>query len=694
VRVTRTVPLKLVERIVIAIALLFVVWSVWLAPRARPIVPLGAAIPAAPGFAPGAVYSTTPPEQVPAGVPIYGSWFGGRNESRGTMATPWYAAPPRVLVYVSGYPTSPGMSLTLEVRDANGTRSIPVTSRNPGEAWYPAAVNVPQSPGATFRVVAVDGSTSYWLGFSLPCPAPNPVLDAFQKIARVVGTVALAACILLLPGLALSRRIPFFADGAFVVLPGLVVATATVVWWRYPPSPLTHLVLGILALIGLGAALLGGLRSAVTARVDRPSRLLLAPAVVAALGILPLLALVLRRAVDVPYWDEWGWAYLIYAAHTNTLGWSQLWAIHNEHRMLVPNLLVVGLDALRGWSVVREQVVSLLLLALTQLLIWVMIRRTVPAARIGLTFLVATILLLGLSQWENLSWGFQMAWFLCDLGLVVAIWALSRPHRTVRDVAIAVLAATVASLSSSQGLVVWASGLVVIVLAARRVIPTAVGWILAAIVVALVVHPGSPQDAAVGHVGFAHVGLLVRYAVVYLGAPLAASFGIEASMAAGVVWCLWLAALAAAAWRGSLALRVRLAPWLAIATYPLLCALVTASGRAGFGLGQAEASRYTSIAALGWISVVAATSVAIPRGSRSVLFAGLPAALVVMAASLTQSYSGNEQWHAISVHLRAARAMLAVGDRRALPLLYPDVISEEGLLRELAQIRDGLFSER
>ena len=31
---------------------------------------------------------------------------------------------------------------------------------------------------------------------------------------------------------------------------------------------------------------------------------------------------------------------------------------------------------------------------------------------------------------------------------------------------------------------------------------------------------------------------------------------------------------------------------------------------------------------------------------------------------------------------------------RALPLLYPDVISEEGLLRELAQIRDGLFSER
>jgi hypothetical protein len=520
------------------------------------------------------------------------------------------------------------------------------------------------------------------------------VLEALQTIGRLIGAAALAACILLLPGLALSRRIPFFADGAFVVLPGLVIAAPVVVWWRWPLSPLTHPLLGVLALLGLGAALLAGRRSAVLTGLDRPARLVLAPAVIAALGILPLLALVLRRAVDVPYWDEWGWAYLIYAAHTNTLGWSQLWAIHNEHRMLVPNLLVVGLDALRGWSVVREQVVSLLLLAVTQFLIWTLIRRTVPAARVGVTFLVATILLLGLSQWENLSWGFQMAWFLCDLGLVVAVWALSRPHRTVRDVAIAVLAATVASLSSSQGLVVWASGLVAIVLAARRVLPTAVGWLLAALLVVLVVHPGSPQDAAVGHVGFAHVGLLARYAVVYLGAPLAASFGVDASMQAGIVWCLWLGALAAAALRGPLALRVRLAPWLAIATYPLLCALVTASGRAAFGLAQAEASRYTSIAALGWISVVAATFVAIPRGSRSVLFAGLPAALVVVVASLTQSYSGNEQWHGTTVHLRAARAMLAAGDRRALPLLYPDVISEEGLLRELAQIRAGLFSER
>jgi hypothetical protein len=286
-----------------------------------------------------------------------------------------------------------------------------------------------------------------------------------------------------------------------------------------------------------------------------------------------------------------------------------------------------------------------------------------------------------------------MAWFLCDFGLVIAIWALTRPHRTGRDVAIAVLAATAASLSSSQGLIVWASGLVAIVLLARRVIPTAVGWIIAAIVVALVVRPGSPDATGVGHVGFAHAGLLAHYTVVYLGGPLAQSLGIDASTNAGIVWCVWIAALAVIAWRGSRTVRVRLAPWLAIASYPLLCAVVTASGRAGFGIGQADASRYTSIAALGWIAVIAATFAAVPRGRRGVLLAGLPAVLVVVA-SLVQTSAGNEQWRAFTVKLHTARAGIAAGDRRTLPLLFPSVPVEVDYLRELAEIRDGLFSER
>src|ERR1700738_3534268 len=119
-----------------------------------------------------------------------------------------------------------------------------------------------------------------------------------------------------------------------------------------------------------------------------------APAMIATLGIPVLVALVFRRAVEVPFWDEWEWADLVYAAHRHTLTFGQLWAPHNEHRIFVPTLIMLGLDAAGGWSVVREQVVSLAMLALTQLIVWLLIRRTVPVGRRGVCFLAATALLL------------------------------------------------------------------------------------------------------------------------------------------------------------------------------------------------------------------------------------------------------------------------------------------------------------
>ncbi|MDB5026603.1 MAG: hypothetical protein JWO66_292 [Candidatus Eremiobacteraeota bacterium] len=414
------------------------------------------------------------------------------------------------------------------------------------------------------------------------------------------------------------------------------------------------------------------------------------PALLAALGILPLLAIVLKRGVEVPYWDEWEWVDLIYAAHNHTLTFDQMWLPHNEHRILIPNLLMVGLDRIGGWGIVREQVVSLAVLALTQLFVWLIIRRTVRRDRAGICFFIATAVLLGLSQYENLQWGFQMAWFICDLGLVGAVWALTKPHRTPRDVFVAILFALLASLSSSQGLLVWVAGLVAIVLVPRRVIPTAIGWLTVAGVVIAIVRFGSPGEGGPGHVGFSHVALLAHYAAIYLGAPIAASRGLNRTAIAGCVLVIWLAVLAVAAMRSPLAMRVRVAPWLAIALYPVICAVITASGRAGFGLSQAASSRYTSIGALAWVAAVAATFVLVPRVRLWPLLVAVPAA-IVLVASAEQDIFGNNVWHQHTVEMRDARAGLASADPSRLKLIYPDSTRVTVLLRELATIRDGVF---
>lgn len=416
-----------------------------------------------------------------------------------------------------------------------------------------------------------------------------------------------------------------------------------------------------------------------------------APAWGAALGTLALLALVLHRAVDVPFSDEWDWTDLIYAAHQHTLTFASLWEPHNEHRLLVPNLIMLALDAAGGWSVVREQIVSLMFLGLTQLVAWLLIRRTVPAARRGMCMLGASALLLSLVQYENFEWGFQLAWFLCNVCVVLVVWLLTRPPGSARDLGLALAAAVVASFSSSQGLLAWPVGLAAIALVPRSRLGRAVVWLIGAAVVTTLARAGVPQTGA-GYAGLAHAAVLAQYALVYLGSPVALSFGVQGAALAGALLLAWLAALAVLALRGPLSRRIRLAPWLALASYPLLAAVATAFGRAGFGLAQAASSRYTSIAVLAWAAALAASCIAIPRGSTARFTAAALVVALAVAASLHQSQAGNLAWRLHVLALRDARAAIDRGDMRGLSVLYPSTPLVIVELKKLGTIRDGIFA--
>jgi hypothetical protein len=416
------------------------------------------------------------------------------------------------------------------------------------------------------------------------------------------------------------------------------------------------------------------------------------PAIVAALGIFPVLALVVRRAVDVPFWDEWEWTELAFAAHRHTLTFARLWQPHNEHRIFFPNLIMVGLDRFGGWNPVREQLVSLVMLALTQVVVWLLIRRTVPSGRRGVCFLAASALVLGLSQYENLDWGFQLAWFLCDLCLVTAVWQLSRPGGAAAGLVVALACGVVASLTSSQGLLVWPAGLVAIALLPRGRFGRAALWTATGVVASVLARSGTPQPEAVGHDGLrAGVTSLGAYALAFLGSPVARSSGPRIALLAGCALILALAALAAAALRGPLRRRVRLVPWLAIAVYAVLCSLAIAAGRGGLGLEQATSSRYTSISELGWVAVVASACILVRRGTPLRFAAASGVAALLLVLSLTQTVAGYGAWHQRADQRRSGLRAIAEGDQRGLAVIHPDPKYVTQMLSELAQIHDGVF---
>jgi hypothetical protein len=182
------------------------------------------------GFASNAVYPATPLPFIRGNLSFYGSWLKS-NTPTGTVRSPWYPPLPQFCVFVAGYPNHPGNELFAEVDTArSGVVRLPLSPKNePRESWFLMNVSLAEvREPVRFRIVAVDGSTTFWLGFSQPFlggGADN--LRLFKQLSLVILATAASLVAFLSPGLLLrqkllrsfSRRLPFI----FVPVPGLLL---------------------------------------------------------------------------------------------------------------------------------------------------------------------------------------------------------------------------------------------------------------------------------------------------------------------------------------------------------------------------------------------------------------------------------------------------------------------------------------
>lgn len=333
-----------------------------------------------------------------------------------------------------------------------------------------------------------------------------------------------------------------------------------------------------------------------------------------------IVASVAGHAVNVPWWDDWELVPLLERLRAGELSPGDLWTQHNEHRPVLPRMLMLALAWLTDWDVRVEMAAGIALAlgtfaVLARLLVWTV---PVPALRPWLV-LATSAMLFSLVQWENWLWGWQVNVFMSVLAACVTVSVLARLGPRGPGPLLATLAAAAGALSYGGGLVLLALVPVALALDPRRRDVRRAGR---ATMVCAVAAAGLGTVYFVGlthppqHPGplyaLSHPVAFVAYALVFLGAALGSFAGVF-SLACGAAGVAILAAAGSWLWQGSPARRPALLPWLLLALYAVLNAAITAVARVEWGADQARASRYTTVAALFWVSVLVLGALAVAR---------------------------------------------------------------------------------
>ncbi|MBX5488211.1 MAG: hypothetical protein IRZ17_16585 [Mycolicibacterium hassiacum] len=317
----------------------------------------------------------------------------------------------------------------------------------------------------------------------------------------------------------------------------------------------------------------------------------------------------------VPFWDMWDELRGVQAALSGQLTIGDLWAQHNEHRILLSRIQFIADYAFFGGrllfllaSIFASSLLLAIVLASPARSVW----REQGTATGFLAACVAGVL--SPAGWENLTWPFQIGFVQTYLFAVSAVAVSAcrlRPEtRPGGKVHWAGLGATVAlagaaTYSMANGLLTWP--VVIGIMLARRVGPrsTALATIAGAAFAASYLWRYHP---VAGHTPYTwsveHPLAMGRYVAAFLGHP-ASILGSTAEQVVGAAGVLVALALIAHAARLGRVPNGRVVLFGAgAAAFALASAIETALGRLGFGIGQALSSRYAIGAAVFWLGLL------------------------------------------------------------------------------------------
>lgn len=384
-----------------------------------------------------------------------------------------------------------------------------------------------------------------------------------------------------------------------------------------------------------------------------------------------------RWHIPLMLWDHLDLVPIYRAWQDGVLAQSDFWRFHGGHLHSAAYAVLLATTALSGGQPWLDCGVSLALLFAYAAVVLRIARDSLGAAAPRAWWLVVGFALYP-GHLANLQWGWQVAVFLCLLGVAVAIRALSAGSLNWRRQAIALAGAALAYMSFATAIALIPAALSVIALRGelswRQRLAHAAPWLVAAAAVALQYRLAGPTGSAA-----AAPGVALHYLLNFLGAGIArfATDLAPLAGAAGLVSGL-VATVHTRDRRASLL-------WCGLFVFGLVAAALAAAGRAGdYGADQAFSSRYVSFSSVFWLGWAGLVALALP------LREGVPRRLGTIAWAAVAVLAALN-----AVHLGKRAAQLAAHTQRIAETIrttHPDV--DAALLREIYFDEAAVAAER
>jgi hypothetical protein len=327
--------------------------------------------------------------------------------------------------------------------------------------------------------------------------------------------------------------------------------------------------------------------------------------------LISMLALVVYRYhLEAPQWDQWELVPLLEKYYGRNLKFSDLWFQHNEHRLLLPKAVMLGLASLTRWNIFVEQIFNLFLSVIIFILFVIKVKRnfkTYYGKGLDFFILVLALLIFSLNQGESWFWSWNMQIFFNLLAVIAGIFFLSARNLGLWHLGMAVFCGLAANYSYAVGLIYWPTSLMVIAFMAgedrkKKIVYLFLWMLIATLAIsAFFINYARPEDQAILSLVLKWPWRYLQYVLAYLGAPLLpAEANPQASFLLGLSGLLLMTALSFFLLKKSRVNFRELLPFFVLSLYAIGSALLTGIGRAGYGPIQAMSSRYITLSNMFW----------------------------------------------------------------------------------------------